>query len=86
MRRPPALQNVHFMAEGPCPFSVGDTAIWTHRSGKVDFPEKYGLSRVGVRVKATEIVDGPFEKCLTWQGMKNYPSSGLHWSQFSPAD
>jgi hypothetical protein len=73
------------MAEYQCPFSVGDTVIWAHRSGKDDFPEESGLSHIGIRMKITEIFDGPFGKYLKWEGMKDHPGGGLHWTESSSA-
>lgn len=71
------------MADNHCPFKVGQTVIFTHRSGKAGFPGEYGLPPVGASVLIAEIFDGPFGKYLKWEGMGDYPGGGLHWSEFS---
>jgi hypothetical protein len=73
------------MAQQQCPFKVGDTVIFTHRSGKAGFPGEYGLPKVGDKVTIIEIFDGPSGTYVRWQGMQGYPGGGLHWTEFSPA-
>ena len=71
-----------------CPFKVGDIVIFTHQSGKIDFPGEYGIPKVGQRVKITAIYREQSSGAvfIRWEGGENSPGGGIHWTEFSATE